>query len=121
MRQQLQVGATLGQLQGKLAPRPVEHAAALVEFAEHAVGMGIEQLTQLRIGLAQRRSQQAFGEDQSIVRLVEQHRATENPLVFRRSAGAGYWKRTSVGGIFRPLIQWPKVSQPARVSSACRR
>lgn len=53
----------------------------LVELAEQTVGVGIEQLAQLRIGLAQRRGQQAFGEHQGIVGLTEQHRAAEDALV----------------------------------------
>ena len=54
VRQQLEVGALLRQLARQFAAGAVEHAVALIELAEQAVGVSVEQLAQLRVGLAQR-------------------------------------------------------------------
>ena len=86
VRQQLEVGALLRQLARQFAARAVEHAVALVELAEQAVGVGVEQLAQLRVGLAQRGAQQALGKHQGVVGLTEQHRAAEDAPVL---AGIG--------------------------------
>ncbi|MDT4855069.1 hypothetical protein FQZ97_894080 [compost metagenome] len=70
-----------GQLGGQQFTGTVQHAVALAQLAEQAFGIAVEQPAYLGVGLAQGRSQQAPGKDQGVVRLVEQHRAAEDPLV----------------------------------------
>src|SRR5690606_34235549 len=64
--QTFKVGALLRQLPGQFAAGTVQYAVPLVELAEQTIGMRIEQLAQLRIGLPQRRAQQAPWKHQGI-------------------------------------------------------
>lgn len=83
----LQIGARLWQLPGQFQARAIEHAAALPDFSEQAISIGIEHHLHLGIGLTQGSSQQALGENQGIIGLIKQHRAAKDALVLRGIGG----------------------------------